>query len=226
MKILIVSATTLEIAPLLNELGVAPNLNHGLHKVHSINSQIDILITGVGILFTGYYLGQALSSETYDIAINTGVAGAIDRELELGEVVHVCTDFIYELGAEDQEQFLSLSNLHLLSEKDHPYTNLGINNSSPAVIPLLETLKQVDGHTVNKVHGCVGSITVMKTRSKAQVETMEGAAFLYACIKNNLPCVQIRAISNYVEPRNKNAWKISLAISSLNNFLIQCLKKI
>ncbi len=50
---------------------------------------------------------------------------------------------------------------------------------------------------------------------------MEGAAFFYACLMTQAPFLQIRAISNYVEPRNKDNWNIPLAIDRLNEVLAQ-----
>jgi futalosine hydrolase len=35
----------------------------------------------------------------------------------------------------------------------------------------------------------------------------------------NVPCVQIRAISNFVEKRNKSNWDIGIAIENLNKEL-------
>jgi futalosine hydrolase len=35
-----------------------------------------------------------------------------------------------------------------------------------------------------------------------------------------IPCIQLRAVSNYVEKRNKDAWNIPLAIENLNKQLI------
>jgi futalosine hydrolase len=65
------------------------------------------------------------------------------------------------------------------------------------------------------VHGNEESIREIEKRTPAQVESMEGAAFLYACRLENVPCMQIRAISNYVEKRNRSKWKIELAQSNL-----------
>ena len=53
-------------------------------------------------------------------------------------------------------------------------------------------------------------------RLNPQVESMEGAACMLACQEANVPCVQIRSISNYVEKRNKSKWDISMAIDNLN----------
>jgi len=48
---------------------------------------------------------------------------------------------------------------------------------------------------------------------------MEGAAFFYVCQLQKIPHIQIRSISNYVEPRNRANWNISLAIKNLNEVL-------
>ncbi len=50
---------------------------------------------------------------------------------------------------------------------------------------------------------------------------MEGAAFHYACLQENIPFLQLRSISNYVEVRDKSKWKIQLAIKELNDTLIK-----
>ena len=38
---------------------------------------------------------------------------------------------------------------------------------------------------------------------------MEGAAFFYVCLKEKVNFFQIRAISNFVEKRNKKNWEIN-----------------
>jgi futalosine hydrolase len=48
---------------------------------------------------------------------------------------------------------------------------------------------------------------------------MEGAAVFYACEQEGMPCAQIRAISNYVERRNKASWQVDLALKNLNDWL-------
>jgi futalosine hydrolase len=55
-----------------------------------------------------------------------------------------------------------------------------------------------------------------------QIESMEGAAFFYACRQAGVPCMQIRAVSNYVEKRNRDNWQIGLAVKNLNTFAVEC----
>jgi futalosine hydrolase len=55
---------------------------------------------------------------------------------------------------------------------------------------------------------------------------MEGAAFFYACREAGVPCLQIRAVSNYVEKRNRDAWQIGLAVKNLNTFAVELLERL
>jgi futalosine hydrolase len=48
---------------------------------------------------------------------------------------------------------------------------------------------------------------------------MEGAAVFFVCRWLGVPCIQIRAISNRVEPRSKAVWDIPLALENLKNSL-------
>ena len=77
-------------------------------------------------------------------------------------------------------------------------------------------MKQVKSITVNTVHGNEKSIKNIVRRLNPDIENMEGAAVFKVCETFNIPCIQIRAISNYVEKRNKESWNIPLAIQNLN----------
>jgi len=85
-------------------------------------------------------------------------------------------------------------------------------------------LKNVGAITVNTVHGNEASIKKVTERLSPQLESMEGAAFFHACTQMDVPCIQIRAVSNYVEKRNRDSWNIGLAIKNLNTFAVEFLK--
>ena len=78
-------------------------------------------------------------------------------------------------------------------------------------------LQKVIGITVNTVHGNEQSIAEIVSRINPDVESMEGAAVFKVCNGFEVPCIQIRAISNNVEKRNKANWNMPLAIHNLNN---------
>ena len=222
MKILLVAATQAECEPLLR-LFEDTNRPAGLNLN---NHETEILITGVGMVATAFALGRHLSLNRYDLVINLGIAGSFDFNLSIGEVVMITKDIFAELGAENGDEFLSLNELGFgdISQSANPgNAEAEPLQSSRLNLTALEELKRVKAITVNKVHG--NEFTIAKTLSKydAQVESMEGAAFFYACSQMQARCMQIRAISNYVERRNQEKWNIGLAIKNLNAFMVRFL---
>ena len=75
---------------------------------------VDVLITGVGILETAYYLTRKLSLNSYDIVVNMGVAGSFNPNIKKGEVVEVIEDVISELGYEDDKKFFEFKDFNVL----------------------------------------------------------------------------------------------------------------
>lgn len=204
MKLLIVAATEAEIAPTLTHFKLVPN-----NFIETEN--FDVLVTGVGMVATAFTLGQKLNVK-YNLVLNIGIAGSFDSGIKLGEVVDITQDTFAELGAEDHEKFITL-----------PQLDFGENEFSSSTNNDLR-LRKVKGITVNKVHGNTQSIEKTVALYHPQTESMEGAAVFYACNQLNIPVLQIRGISNYVEPRNREIWQIGLAIKNLNDWLISYLK--
>nr|MBP8894284.1 futalosine hydrolase [Saprospiraceae bacterium] len=78
--------------------------------------------------------------------------------------------------------------------------------------------------TVNSVSGSGSGIMRLKAAYSADVESMEGAAFAFVCSKFDQRYLQLRAISNYIEPRNRSNWKVELALDNLNKVLISMIE--
>jgi futalosine hydrolase len=91
---------------------------------------------------------------------------------------------------------------------------------------MIDLLKSVKGITVNTVHGNEAAIEKVRQLYKPDVESMEGAAFFAACKGTAKNYVQIRAVSNYVEKRDKSKWQMPLAIKNLNDFLIAFIQNV
>ena len=223
MKILIVSATYLEIEPLLTHFNFVEQTNQKLRKYTFKNHQIDVLIPGVGMTYTAYWLGKTLNTKLYDGAINLGLAGTFDANIKIGEVVNVHSDRIAELGAEDGEKFLSLIDMDLIEDEDFSLQNGEMINAIQIENEFTKTLQKVSAITVNTTHGEESSIENIKMLFNPQIETMEGAAFFYACLLEGIPCLQLRAISNKVERRNKENWDIKLAVKNLTDASLKLL---
>lgn len=226
MNILVVSATYLEIEPLLTHFNFIEQPNQKLRKYTYKNHHIDVLIPGVGMTYTAYWLGKTLSIKLYDAAINLGLAGTFDDKIKIGEVVNVTSDRIAELGAEDGEKFLSLIDMDLIEDEDFSLQNGEMINSIPIENEFTKTLQQVSAITVNTTHGEESSIENVKTLFNPQIETMEGAAFFYACLLEGISCIQLRAVSNKVERRNKENWNIKLALENLTTASLKLLNQL
>lgn len=223
MKILIVSATYLEIEPLLLQFRLEQEVNQKLKSYSYKNHQIDVLIPGVGMTCTAYWMGKTLTTKLYDLALNFGLAGSFDEKINIGDVVNVTSDQISELGAEDGESFLSLIDMDLIKDDDYSLTHTKMENSILPKNIIINKLKKVSGITVNTTHGAQISIQKIKKLFAPQIESMEGAAFLYACLLEGITCAQIRVISNKVEKRNKENWNIPLAVKNLCSTALQIL---
>jgi len=63
-------------------------------------------------------------------------------------------------------------------------------------------------------------------RFAPQVESMEGAAFMYACLISGVPFAQVRAVSNIVEKRNREAWQMGEAIGALGRASLDILRSL
>ncbi|MEJ5994086.1 futalosine hydrolase [Pedobacter sp. Du54] len=203
-KTLVVAATYEELLPTFSHFGW-PKANFVEQPSY------DVLITGVGITATAFALGQRLN-DSYGFVLNVGIAGSFNKEIELGSLVNITEDTFSEFGAEDGHHFIPIDELGF--GKSVHLSNLTTENN------LITNIMVVKGITVNTVHGNADRIKQLLERLPVSTESMEGAAVFYACEQLNIPAVQIRSISNYIEQRNRESWKVGLAIKNLNEWLI------
>ena len=223
MRILVVAATWTEIEPLVAKLPGASDSGARLQRCRYRGHDVDVLAAGVGMVATAAWCSQALTRTAYDLALNFGVCGTFDRAIELGTVVHVIADRIAELGAEDCDAFLTIQELHLLEDDEFPFTHGELINGNPPANAALRRLPTVTGITVNTVHGNLRSIAAVNARFSPRVESMEGAAFMYACLVHRVAFAQVRAVSNVVEPRNRASWRMSDAVDNLRDTALSIL---
>jgi futalosine hydrolase len=210
MKILLVAATKTELIDVFAHFNL-PNQDFVPHV------EFDILITGVGITATAFALGKNLNNE-YNLVLNVGIAGSFDRQIALGSLVNIVEDTFADLGAEDNDLFLTLDDLNLGKITYQSTYNTSYSKTAQ--------LQKVKGITVNKAHGNIKSINFIKQKFNPTTESMEGAAVFYACAASQLPCLQIRSISNYVSSRDKSTWEIQLAIKNLNIWVINFIENL
>lgn len=219
MKLLIVAATATEIEP------TRILLNKGLQATLK-NLEINFLITGVGMIATCFSLTKNLLENKYDLVVNAGIAGAFNKHIKIGETLNIVQDCFSEQGAEDGEDFLQLHQLNLQGVDEFPFNKGLIKNDFVLPVNSINNWKKAKGITVNTVHGNDDTILKCVHYFNPDIESMEGASVFYVCKNENVPCLQIRTISNYVEKRNRDNWNIPLAIQNLNESLINLMSEL
>jgi futalosine hydrolase len=214
MNILLVSSTTQEIKPFWENLKVDSDFSKQNSFAKIGKHQISVLISGIGIVSTIYYLTKKLFISKYDLVINAGICGSFSENLKIGTTVNVVSDEFADLGAEENSGFKSLFDIGLLKPDDFPFNSGRLISDSD--FSGIETLKKVNGITVNSVSGNEKTIAERRTKFSPDAESMEGAAVFYVCLSEKIPVLQIRSVSNLVEIRNKENWNIKLAVNNLN----------
>jgi futalosine hydrolase len=215
-KILIVSATSFEITPL--EEFLKNNFRQtGNYRFSHSEIEVSLLITGVGLPLMAYAVGRALAANSYDLVINAGIAGAFNRALKFGDVVQVVEEQFADIGVEEADgTFVSVHEMGLIEPNQSPFMEGKLKNEQASAFGFLPSATAI---SVNKVHGSEPSIQRIQELYDVDLESMEGAAFFYACLNENVSFLQLRSVSNYVEKRNKENWDIPLAINNLNDVL-------
>ncbi len=218
MNCLIVAATSIEIKSFIQHCRTTNKLSH-------IDLQLDFLITGVGMLNTTYALMKHLQVKQPDVVVNAGIAGSFSTEYEPGTVTVVKQEQLADLGVFEKGGYKDVFDLKLLPASQFPFQKTKLVNPHTAFLERTR-LPSVNSVSVNQITSSKKTAELYKTKYRAVIENMEGAAVHYVCLRENIPFVQIRSISNYAGNRNKKDWKIKEAVGSLNTELIRLVESL
>jgi futalosine hydrolase len=222
MNLLLTSATYFEVNQTINYL------DKHWHKVsegswNSENHEIHLLVTGVGVFNTLYELKNRLNQFSYSLIIQAGIGGSYQKNKSLGKVYYMATERFGDIGMEQKDgSFTSIFETPLLDKNSLPFKEGVLINPEAT---LAKFLPVAHGITLNTVTGTQGKAEkIIEKYPEVEIENMEGASFFYVCLKENIPFMSIRSISNYVEDRNKEHWKMDEAIESLNKTVTDLLE--
>ncbi len=219
MRLLIAAATTFELEHFQHFLDQEfAKTGAGLYCNN--NLEVCVCITGIGMLQAAFALATAIGEFRPHFALQAGVAGAFNRDLSLGSLVIVRSELLGDLGVEDHGAYQDMFDIGLMQEGVLPFAGRQLVNGFHD-FPLKLNLPFVTSLTVNTVSGSSATIHKRTEKYNCDIESMEGAAFHYACLVKKVPFLQVRSISNYVEPRDKSKWKMKEAIRSLNDWMIE-----
>jgi futalosine hydrolase len=245
MRILLAAATSFEIQPTIDFIGrcgvtspggasstgvalspgVAPSTGvaSSTEVALSPGVEIDTLVTGVGSLATAWSLMRQIATRRPDIIIQAGIAGCF-TQLPFGTVVVVGEDLVADEGVWEDRRFKSIFDLKLASPDTPPFTGGLLVNPHKDLVAKTD-LATVRGITVNEITTEPIRIAWYQQNTAPVVESMEGAALHYICLREQIAFLQFRSVSNDIGERDKSKWDIKKAIGHLNDRLIATLKK-
>lgn len=227
MKTLIVSATEKETNLLVQKTNNLRKVGQWLNSGNIGNTEVDFLISGIGLPSVINRLTLLLTKEKYDLVINPGIAGSFRDDLKIGTVVYVNKEQFGDLGIDDNCEQRTLFEMGYVDPNSTPFSDGKLINSLDILkFKSLVTLPKVNGLTVNMASGNQTDIVKRWTKFAPDIETMEGGGIFYVCILQNIPFIEIRAISNKIEPRNVKNWNIPLALTNLSEVLSRLFNEI
>lgn len=210
MNILVIAATPIEISPFLEQL-----------RKDLISRQPDVLITGIGLTATTWSLTRQLLIKKPDLVIQAGVGGCFDRSIPTGTVMAVKQEAIADQSVIELNTLRTLFDLKLVPANQYPFSKGWLVNKNDVLKKV--KLKKVKGVSVNEITTDPKKVKFYEKQFSPVVESMEGAALHYVCLMENLPFIQLRAVSNYIAERNKKNWNMKTSIINLNTELIRLL---
>lgn len=197
--ILLVAATEMEAAPLS---GIQNARKH------------ELFISGVGPLETAVRLTRRLSVDAglVSLVLNFGVAGAYPGGgAGMLDLCMAEREVLGDFGVATDDGFISLGS---------PLANAPVFS---LVSPYLDRAGEICAAaglacrkgvfvTVNAASGTAKRGAVLQKAYAGLCENMEGAAVARVCAEFSLPCLEVRVISNLVEDRCPENWRLCEAI--------------
>ncbi len=181
------------------------------------SADFEFLVTGVGPVETTFTLTSRLARglDTVQGIIHFGIAGAYLRSDDGGAgMLDICLaeeEILGDFGICHQDRIepfvapeLGVSDRFLLDKKLLEKTALFLEQEH---IPC-RTGRFV---TVSCASGTRSRGNMLAEQFQGLCENMEGAAVARVCTGFNLPCLELRCISNFVEDRNTGRWKLKEA---------------
>lgn len=167
---------------------------------------------------------RQIDSKRPDLIIQAGIAGCFTGD-SAGSVFAIGEDRLADLGVWEQGSFHSLFDMGLTDGGGLPFTGGRLINPYRRLLAW-SGLAVVSGLTVNEITTDAARIRWYQQNTKAVVESMEGGPLHYVCLREGIPFLQVRSISNAVGVRDKTKWDIQLAVGRLNEELIRIVKNL
>jgi futalosine hydrolase len=148
----------------------------------------------------------------YEVVVSAGIGGAFVDAARLGDLLVAARIVVADLGADAPDGFLSVEELGFGTTT---YAALPLDHLKPGAE---STFDVVRGNllTVNTATGTAERAAWLRSRHPEAIgEAMEGYGVAVAAARFGLPVAEVRAVSNLIGPRDRSAWRIGEALTTL-----------
>ncbi|MGH7727882.1 MAG: futalosine hydrolase [Vulcanimicrobiaceae bacterium] len=168
---------------------------------------VDVLAGGIGMVEAAAATARALALGAYRAVVCAGIAGSFGERPALGEAVLVGEERLAGFGVEGGAAMRLPTGASL---REHA-------RSDPELLRRCRSLglSTARGLTVNAVTASDATAARLRAQYGAEIESMEGFAVLRAAESAGVPALEVRAISNRVGTRARDAWNIPAAAAAL-----------
>jgi futalosine hydrolase len=176
------------------------------------DSGVDVAVVGVGPAVAAANTARLLADaehrgRPYDAVICAGIAGGFSGRVEVAGLAVATESIAADLGADSPDGFIGLDELGFGTARRPADLGPSLQKALADAVggPIL---------SVSTVTGtAAGTRALTERHPEAVAEGMEG--FGVACAAGDKPFGEVRAISNVVGPRNREAWRIAPALAAL-----------
>ncbi|RPK61058.1 Futalosine hydrolase [Streptomyces sp. ADI96-02] len=213
MRVLVVTAVPAERDAVTRALGGSSVITAPGAELHRAGA-FDVLAGGVGPAAAAAAAAFALASapEPYALVVSAGIGGGFAPAAPLGSLVVASEIVAADLGAETPDGFLPVTALGFGRDRFAPPPALvreAADTAGAAIGPVL---------TVSTVTGTAARAAALRAAHPgALAEAMEGFGVAEAAERAAVPALELRAVSNAVGPRDRDAWRIGDALAALGD---------
>ncbi|MGW7588005.1 futalosine hydrolase [Streptomyces rubiginosohelvolus] len=163
-------------------------------------------------LASGAPASGAPASAPYGLVVSAGIGGAFTPVTPLGSLIMADGIVAADLGAETADGFLPVTALGFGRDRFTP---------PPALVREVAAATGAAAGPVLTVSTVTGSAeragALLAAHPGALAEAMEGFGVAEAAARADVPVLEVRAVSNAVGPRDRDAWRIGDALAALTD---------
>ncbi|GIJ76080.1 futalosine hydrolase [Micromonospora phaseoli] len=183
---------------------------------------VAVVPVGVGPAVAGAATARLLAlaemaDRPYRGVISAGVAGGFVGRVAVGDIVLGTRAVAADLGAESPDGFIPVDKLGMPPELLGGGTDVAVDSTLLAALrAALPDATVGPVLTVSTVTGTTASTDALSQRHPdAVAEAMEGYGVAVAASHAGVPFAELRAISNPIGPRDRDAWRLRDALAAL-----------